>query len=308
MSSLGTRKAHLLGTLATVGAICIWSTASMCVRYLAGYVDLWTQNFYRYLAACLVLFPSLVVAVRRKQVGPTLWLRAAPVAAFNIVWQSAWAASLYYIHPAFMSLLATSSVLWTALLSFGLFADERPLFRDMRFWAGMLLSVVGLFGVMLSGKDFRVEGTATGIALTLISALLWALYTVSARIAFKHVSSRTGFGIVSVYTVVGLGIAAAIFSDPLAGRPSGAGPWAAIIISGVLCLGVAHSLYYTAMKRIGATVPSLMMLSLPFLILPQSWLIFGEHIIPVQWVWGSVLICGSVLCIVSRSSVATPPS
>ena len=77
--------------------------------------------------------------------------------------QSLWAATFYYVGPAFAVLLSKTSVLWVATFSLILFADERPLARSGRFWGGMVLALTGVFGVLYFKDDFAAARTLTDI-------------------------------------------------------------------------------------------------------------------------------------------------
>ena len=74
-------------------------------------------------------------------------------------------------------------------------------------------------------------------------------------------------------------------------------PWVSIVISAILCIALSHVLYYAAMRRIGATIPSLVLLSQPFLVYAISNAVWGESLNGPQWLFGVVLLVGSALAI-----------
>ena len=73
--------------------------------------------------------------------------------------------------------------------------------------------------------------------------------------------------------------------------------WACVVISGVMCIALGHVLYYAAIKRIGATIPSLVILSQPFAVLAISHVVFEESLNVFQLASGAVLLAGSALAI-----------
>jgi drug/metabolite transporter (DMT)-like permease len=77
----------------------------------------------------------------------------------------------------------------------------------------------------------------------------------------------------------------------------GAWQWACVVISGATAIALSHTLYYSAMRRIGATVPGLIMLASPFIVLAISYVVFGESLNVFQLLFGVVLLAGSVLAI-----------
>jgi drug/metabolite transporter (DMT)-like permease len=196
-----------------------------------------------------------------------------------------------------MVLLTKTSVIWIAGFSFAFFADERPLVKSKRFWLGLGLSIIGVIGVLYYKVDLAATRTITGIVIALVTAFIWGVYTVSVRIAFRDIDSRSGFSVISIYTVVGLCVLAVLFGRPQDCVAMGLWQWTCVLISGVMCIALGHVLYYAAIKRIGATIPSLVILSQPFAVLAMSNVVFGESLNVFQLVFGVVLLAGSALAI-----------
>jgi drug/metabolite transporter (DMT)-like permease len=211
--------------------------------------------------------------------------------------QSVWAAAFYYGDPAFLVLLSNTSVLWIAAFSLVFFAEERPLVKSGRFWSAMLLSVGGLAGVVYFKEDFSASGTVLGIILALAGGFAWGVYTICAKVAFRDIDVREGFAVVSLYTAVVLWGFALLFGKPAAALRIGYSPWLAVITSAITAISLAHVLYYTAIKRIGATIPMLVVLAQPFAVFAVSRVAFGESMNALQLISGLVLLCGAAIAI-----------
>ncbi len=293
----GIRKVDFSGTLAAIGALCCWSTGPIIIKYLSGYLDFWTQNFLRYSVACLFWLPFLIFSVKTKRLDTRVWRRAIVPAIANVVMQSLFACAFYYIDPAFMTLLAKSSLIWITGFSLVFFPEERTLVKSKRFWTGLALSAMGVVGVLCFKEDFVATRTLTGIVLALGMAFMWAVYTLSAKVAFKDIDSRQGFSVITIYTVAGLSLLALFFGD--LGRCTQMGPrqWAFVVGSGITSIAFAHVLYYTAMRRIWATIPALVVLVQPFIIFGISRAVFGESLNLFQLLFGVILLAGSALAI-----------
>ncbi len=283
------RKVDVSATFACVGALSFWTLGPIFVKYLTGYVDSWTQNLLRYSVACLVWLPFLVFSIKTKRLDSRVWRRAVVPGAANVVMQSLFALAFYYIGPAFMVLLAKSSIIWITSFSLIFFPEERPLVKSKRFWSGLALSAMGVIGVMYYKEDFAAAGTLTGIAFALAMAFMWAVYLISARIAFKDIDSRHCFSVISIYTVAGLFLLALLFGQIGDCVKMGAWQWACVVISGATAIALSHTLYYSAMRRIGATIPALVLLASPFMVIAISYVVFGV-----------VLLAGSGLAIWSQ--------
>ena len=80
----------------------------------------------------------------------------------------------------------------------------------------------------------------------------------------------------------------------------GAWQWACIIISGVTAIALAHTLYYAAIRRIGATIPAMVILAQPFIVLAISYVVFVESMNIFQLFFGVILLIGSALAIFAQ--------
>jgi len=290
-------KVDVSATFACVGALSFWSLGPIFISYLTGYIDSWTQNLLRYSVACLFWLPFLLYSIRTKRLDTKVWRRAAVPAVANVIMQSLFASGYYYIGPAFMVLLMKSSIIGIAGFSLIFFPEERTLVKSKHFWSGLVLSVVGVAGVLYYKEDFAATRTLTGIIIALMTAFMWAVYTLSVRIAFKDIDSRHGFSVISIYTVAGLCVFGLLFGQLGDCLRMGSRQWACVVISGVMCIALAHVLYYTAMRRVGATIPALVVLAQPFIVLAISYVVFGELLNILQLLSGVILLAGSGLAI-----------
>ena len=282
-----------VATGACLGALLCWATGPILIKYLTEYIDSWTQNALRYSAACVFWLPFMVSLAARSSFPGRTWRRAVVPSLANVAMQSLWAAGFYRLAPGFMTLLTSTSILWVTSFSLVLFPEERPLWRSPRFWLGLALSLLGLLGVVYFKGDFTATGTRLGIAIALGEAFMWGVYAVSVKIALRDIDSRTGFSVISLYTTAGLWVCALLLGHPGQALHIDVGPWAAIVVSAILSIALAHVLFYASIRRIGATIPMLINLSLPFLVLGMSSVIFHERLNAMQLLSGVVLLLGS---------------
>ncbi len=291
------RKVDFSATFACIGALSFWSLGPIFIKYLTGHLDSWTQNLLRYSVACLVWLPFLVFSIRADRLDKRVWRRAVVPASANVIMQSLFACAFYYIGPAFMILLTKSSILWIMSFSLIFFAEERTLVKSKRFWSGLTLSLIGVIGVMYFKEDFTSARTLTGISIALTMAFMWAVYIISVRIAFKDIDSRHGFSVISIYTVAGLFVLALLFGEVGDCVKMSVWTWACVVISGATAIALSHTLYYSAMRRIGAIIPALVSLAQPFIVLAISYIVFRESLNVLQLLFGVVLLAGSGLAI-----------
>lgn len=291
--SARTGRINTAATAASLGAVFFWALGPIFIKYLTGHMDSWTQNALRYSAACVFWLPFVAYVALRGNFPQRTWRRAIVPSIANVGMQSLWGAGFYYLSPAFMTLLTNTSILWVTGFSLVFFPQERPLMRSPRFWLGLALSLTGLLGVLYFKHDFTAAGTHLGIAIALAEAFMWGVYTVSVKIALRDIDSRSGFSVISLYTTVGLWICAAFLGHPGQATHLSLPAWTAIIVSAITSIALAHVLFYAAIRRIGTTIPMLVVLTLPFIVFGLSSIFFHEHLNGMQLLSGVVLLLGS---------------
>ena len=142
---------------------------------------------------------------------------------------------------------------------------------------------------------------------------MWAVYTISVKIAFREIDSRSGFAVISIYTVIGLWIGVFVFGRPsaCAAMPFFAwislvisgltvSAWSAVIVSGITAIALGHVLYYATLKRIGATIPSLVILAQPLVVFSISSVVFQERLNGLQLLFGLLLLGGAALSVCAQ--------
>jgi drug/metabolite transporter (DMT)-like permease len=307
-SGAGAGRIDTTATAACLGALLFWSLGPIFVKYLSGHVDAWTQNALRYSVACLFWLPSLAYFAARGNFAGRTWRRAILPSFANLVMQSLWAAGFYYLDPAFMTLLTKTSVFWVAGFSLLFFRDERPLARSGRFWLGLLLSVLGMLGVLYFKEDFTAKGTLLGIAIALGEAFMWGVYTLAVRVAFRDTDSRSSFAVMCIYAALGMWICALLLGEPAQALALDMRAWAVVVISAVTSIALAHVFYYAAIRRIGATIPMLVVLAQPFVVFSLSSVIYHERLTGLQLLSGAVLLLGSALSVWAQQHLRPEPA
>jgi drug/metabolite transporter (DMT)-like permease len=295
-----------LGALACIGTLACWSSAPLFIKYLTGYLDLWTQNLLRYGAACLFWLPVLLLAAKKGQLPKTVWKRALIPFIPNIVGQSLWAAAFYYIDPGFASLLSMTAFLWVIILSVIFFAEERLHLSNRLFLLSIFLSLVGLLGVMFFHPAFTHSYTIIGIAIVTLYGIIWGFYAIAVKVMFRGIGSRIGFSVVSIYTVIAIFILTLVLGHPAKCLEMPFSGWFAVIISGITGIALGHVFYYIALRRLGPTTPSLVQLAQPFIVVVISYFVFSEKLSVPQMVFGVVLVTGSALAILAKKDTAAP--
>jgi DME family drug/metabolite transporter len=299
MAKLTERQTGILALTITLVA---WGLSTLFVKYLMPYYDPWTQNFYRYASGMLVMLPVLARQVRRQpgRLNRRQLVRLLTPTIPNVLHQTAWVAALVWIYPALASFLNKSSVLFAAAMAFAFFPEERWLFRSKRFLAGLTLSVAGALGLAVLRPDLGEVKMNLGVALALVAAAGWAMYSVAVKRPAEELGAGVSFSVVSIYTTAAFLPMALLWGDL---RRWSAAPWpvnAIMVFSGVFCIGVAHTTYYRAIKALGVSVCATMLLTTPLgTTLLSRWL-FGERLTAGQIAGGLLLLAGGALTLMAK--------
>lgn len=295
--------------VALVIVLAAWSLSSVFVKYLIreGY-DVHTQNFYRFAAGTMAVLPFWAQRLRQREArltGRLLALLWVPV-LFNLSHQVCWTISLNWINPGLATFLNKSSILFAALLAFAFYPDERWLLRSRRFWTGLTLTIAGTLGMALLRGDLNDARANLGVGLVLIAAASWATYSVAAKWPSLQLGPIVTFVIVGAYSTTILFLLALRWGD--LGHWHRV-PWhvnAIMLASGVLCIGVAHTLYYYAMRVLTVPVCATMLLTTPLGTLLISRWLFHEQMNASQIVSGLALLLGGALTLLAKEK-QTPP-
>jgi drug/metabolite transporter (DMT)-like permease len=287
---------------ALVFVLVAWSFSTPVVKYLMPYYDPWTQNVYRYASGMLTMLPFLLLRLRREpgRLNRRGLVRLLAPTLPNIVQQTGWVVALMWIYPALAAFLNKSSVLFAAAMAFFLFPEERWLFRSRRFLGGLALSLAGTLALALWRPDLDKMQINLGVLLVLVSAAGWACYSVAAKRPAEQLGSTVSFAIVSIYSTAAFVPMALAWGDLGHWR---AVPWhvnAIMVASGVFCIGLAHTLYFYAIKKLSVSVCATMMLLTPLGAMLLSRWMFGERLTPGQWTGGWMLLAGGALTLFAK--------
>src|SRR5260370_565141 len=301
VDALPRRSADLSkGYSAVFATVFIWSVPSLFMFYLNRYYDPWAQNFYRYSVACVAIAPLLLYQIRRG--GPRIDMHAVKLCLLpclpNVVHQVTQVMALFYIGPGVYTIFTRASVIFTALLALAFFPEERVVIRQWQFQLGTLLGLIGAFGVIWfqAGANSHDQHIALpGLFIAFTATFCWALYGVLIKRPSAELGSIRSFGLVSFIT------SALLFPLTLAfgkiGTPFQAGLQAnlVLIVSAVLCITLAHVLYYVAIREIGVALSQTLQLLSPLGALALSAWIFHERLSVAQLWCAAVPLLGAFL-------------
>lgn len=297
------RHIDWLATAALTATMICWGTVPVFLKYFADYIDFWTANGLRYPISAALYLPLLLTFWRRGLLPPGLLRRAWIPVIPNVFGQMLWGISPYYADASLVGFLVRISIVWSIVVSFLLFREERALLTSRRFWVGIALAIAGCIGVTTLGQPIHWGTTGLGILFILLASLFFALYGIAVKATMRRVNPFVAFSVISLYTSLILVLLMGLFGRPAQALHLSPLQWLLLVISSVLGIAAGHGLYYTAIKRLGVAIASGAGLVLPFFTAGLARVILGEHLSAGQWCSGAILVIGAGLLIWAQQRI-----
>jgi len=269
----------------------VWGVNFAVVKFaLAEFFPL-SFTVTRFMLAALFLFTVLLATgeplkIDRKDRFAVVRLGFIGIALYNIFFMY----GLKYTSASHSALFISLSPLFAVLLQ-AASGRERLTVRGI---AGIALASLGVFLIIRSHGSLNFTSAEVfGDILTLIASMLWALYTTASKPLLERYSSVK----VTAYAMA----AGSILLVPVGAYDMLIQPWSAIstrswaafAFSAIVSGGVAFSLWYQGIKRIGVTRTITYHYLVPFVAVVFAALFLGERITLLQ-IAGGISIIGGV--------------
>ena len=207
---------------------------------------------------------------------------------------------------AFGAVLTATVPMWTALVA-AVWLRERPWSTQ---WLGLAVGAAGVLVLVGDRVDFDPAGAGwretVAIGATLLGMLL---YGVSANVA-----RQTLAGVPTLATAAGSQRVAAVLLAPWAAAVWPAqsptpGEWAAALVLGAVCTGLAYVLYFRLIDHIGPMRTSNVTYLIPLFATLYGAVFLAEPITLRLVAGGAIVLAGTALALgVRRLPMPAPPS
>jgi drug/metabolite transporter (DMT)-like permease len=269
--------------LTLLGAI--WGGSFLFMRIASADFGPFALVEIRLALGALILLPFLWRA--RSQFTPRLWLHLAWISAINSAIPFvlfAWGAERA---PAGIGAITNAmAVMFAALVAFIFYGEEIGPRRAI----GLLGGFVGV-AVLASGK---YAGASVGPA-ALAGTTAAFLYGIGVNAIRQHLKGIPA-GAVAAATLTTaslLILPPAIYAWPT--NPIPPLSWASAILLGVLCTGIAFTLYYRLISRVGGPRAATVTYIVPLFGVVWAWLALGEPLTPKMALAGALILSGVAL-------------
>ena len=273
----------------------LWGGTFIAGRLLADSVAPAGSAFLRFLiasAAMLVvtrLVEKKLILPPKKLWFPLLLLGMTGVFAYNVFFFT----GLQHINAGRASLIIACTPLVITLFAAIFLHEHLTLLRA----GGVLLSLIGAIMVISNGHpgSLLTGGFGSGEQAMIGCVLSWSAYSLIGRSVLSTLSPLTAVCYSSIIGTVLLAIPA--ISGGLLGRLSMVSSldWASLAYLGIFGTALGFSLYYLAIKKIGATRAGIFINLVPLFSILLSWLILGESVKLIVLAGGFLVLTGVTL-------------
>lgn len=282
----GSISASRSGLLLVGLAVLFFSTSPILVRWAAESLTPLEIAAWRLLLAGTVVLTVALIRGERLP-APSGWTMFVLIGLVAAVHFGAYIASLSYTTIAHSLAIVYTAPIFAALLSWWVLDETmRP-----RQWAGVVVAVVGV-AIMAGFEPQFTTAMLFGDTLALVSAITFAVYSIAGRRQRHHVSLLVYAG--AVYFVGGLWLLGPALFNFTAG---GYTPLAivSIVALALVPLGLGHTLYNAALRRVPATTANLLATQEVTFGIVLGILLLGEIPSPISLAGILVTLVGIVL-------------
>ena len=281
------------GIFFLLAAALAWSWPNVMIRMLRAEFDVFTQTFFRNIAANIFLFTVGLIFTRRKIVDAAgNWRMLLIPAAIMAVNQIFFTAGVYMTSAVISSLMGRLNAIMIPALSYIFYEDERRIVRNKNFLLGAFLALSGVIGVILGRNSVEMDGFNIGAVFVIMAAITWSIYAVYIKKLVRSIDPLAIIAFVSLFSTFLFLPVVLIFGDVHKIAQVSTGTRALLFVSGILGVGVGNIFYYHAIRHVGTSITSIFFLLLPLSVGVIAFLTLGETLTIVQITSGVVLMFG----------------
>lgn len=284
-------KIYLLLTVTML----FWGGTFIAGRVLAGSVPPAEAAFFRFaiaslsLAVLVYLIEGRIPRVKRDKILPLLLLGLTGVFSYNICFFT----GLKYIEAGRASLIIALNPLTITIFAVA-FLGERFSFSQV---CGLVLSLLGAFVVISNGHLSEVfsGGFGRGEAAILGCVISWAAYSLIGRTVLSSMSPLTAVfysALLGAVMLLAYTLASGVLPAPAAYSLNA---WLSLIFLGFFGTAAGFTMYYHAIKTIGAARSSVFINLVPLFSILLAWIILNEVIKISVLAGGAILLTGVYL-------------
>jgi drug/metabolite transporter (DMT)-like permease len=271
--------------LTACALVCFAANSLLCRAALrGGRIDASSFTLVRLASGAIALALLTRVAPGPRAAASTgSWRAGAALFAYAIAFSFA-----YLRLGASVGALVLFGVVQTTMILGGLRSGERP--RAMQ-WLGLAIAFAGLVALNFPGLS---APDPLGAGLMAIAGVAWGVYSLLGRGCANPLAATADNFMRSVPMAA---LASLATLSLVLTSPSGL---ALAVASGALTSGIGYSLWYAALRTLGATRAAIVQLAVPVLTAIGSVLLLGESVTARLVIAGAAILAGVALAVFRR--------
>ena len=280
------------GIFFLLAAALVWSWPNVMIRMLRAEFDVFTQTFFRNIAANIFLLTVGSIFARKKILeAASNWKMLLIPAMIMAANQIFFTAGVYMTSAVVSTLTGRLNAIMIPAISYIFYEDERRIVKNKNFLRGSFMALLGVAGVILGRNSVEMNGFNIGAVFVIMAAITWSVYAVYIKKLVKTIDPFTIVVFVSLLSTFFFLPVVLVFGNIHRITQVSTGTRALLFISGVV--GVSGSIfYYHAIRRIGTSITSIFFLLLPLSVGVIAFLTLGETLTMIQIISGVVLMLG----------------
>jgi len=171
---------------------------------------------------------------------------------------------------------------------------------------GLVIALTGLIAVLLGGANAGVDISVAGIVFAAIAAVCQAGYLVMSRSGYSRLPSEQASGVILGGAAVLIWLVAlpSLFAAGALSWIGSPTAWLAVGVAGIVGAAIAKVFVLRAVRRVGGTRASVLMLSEPLAGVALAAVLLGQGLTLWQGLGGGGVLIGAMLA--QRPAAASP--
>ena len=274
----------------------IWGGFNVFIKALSSQFDVVTQGFFWYLSGgTAALLLSAMIVPKELIVGfKNIKLFFVPT-IFITIHFICFIKGVYMTNATSSALIAKLNAIFVPLLSFLFFPDERRVVRNKKFLSGTSLALVGVVGIILAKGQSLSDYDSRGAALLVFSMFWAAMYVIKIKEIVQKIHPLV---IIAYVPLLGcfMFLPLVLLFGNLHQILEVEAKTVFLLFSGsAVSLGVGDSLYYYAIRHLGASISTSFLLITPLVAGVLAFFTLGELLTMGQMFFSAILILGCLI-------------
>jgi len=273
----------------SIAAIC-YGLQPIFIKAMAPFFSITEQTLLRFIGGLIVFGIIALLEEKELKEESKHWKRFVPAGIIYGLAVIFWIIGNYLVMNAITTgILSRANILFIAIISGLLFADEKRLLLSRRFFIGMVLAAVGAIGVVIAKGTITFE-LSLGAGCIMLGLLLSSFYSAYLKSLVNHKESATSLSIIFASSF----LAAVAFFIAWGGEIKNLMQPIVLIpvISGATGLGIGNYFAFKSIEEQGLVATTSMLLATPIVTIIISHVFIAEKIIIMQLFWAAVLLVG----------------